>query len=130
MTIAGGSITPVMQMRRITSNTANTITVPAYSSFTPTSGTTRYIIVDPASYGRDNKFWADNQLAYGYATSGTTTSITDANKNWIRGTWVGHTVRITAGTGLGNELVITANNNTTTKLTEVNTPSHVCVFAK
>lgn len=113
MTIAGGSITPVMQMRRITSNTANTITVPAYSSFTPTSGTTRYIIVDPASYGRDNKFWADNQVAYGYATSGTTTSITDANKNWIRGTWVGHTVRITAGTGLGNELVITANNNTT-----------------
>ncbi len=113
MTIAGGSITPTMQMRRITSNTATTITIPAYTAFTPTTGSTRYIIVDPASYGRDNKFWADAQLAYGYPTSGTTTSIIDTTKNWIRGTWVGHTVRITAGTGLGNELLITANNNNT-----------------
>jgi len=113
MVIQNTSITPTTQIRRITSNTANTITIPAYTSFTPATGSTRYIIMDPASYGRDNKFWADNQVAYGYPTSGTTTSITDTTKNWIRGTWIGHTVRITAGTGLGNELVITANNNNT-----------------
>ena len=113
MIIQGGSVTPSQQMRRITSNTATTITIPAFTSFTPTSGTTRYVIIDPSSFGRDNKFWADNQYGYGYPTSGTTTSITDTTKNWIRGTWVGHVVRITAGTGLGNELVITANNNDT-----------------
>ena len=113
MIIQGGSITPTTQIRRITSNTATTITVPAYGAFTPTNGSTRYVIMDPSSFGRDNKFWADNQLAYGYPTSGTTTSITDTTKNWIRGTWVGHVVRITAGTGLGNELTITANNNDT-----------------
>jgi hypothetical protein len=108
-----GSIQPVSQMRRITSNTANTITVPAFTALTPTSATTRYIIIDPASYGRDVKFLADAQLSWGYPTSGTTTSITDTTKNWIRGTWVNHVVRITAGTGLGNELTITANNNNT-----------------
>lgn len=113
MIIQGGSITPNQQMRRITSNTATTITIPAFTTFTPTNGTTRYVIIDPSSFGRDNKFWADNQVGYGYPTSGTTTSITDTTKNWIRGTWVGHVVRITAGTGLGNELTITANNNNT-----------------
>jgi hypothetical protein len=111
--IAANAIQPATQMRRITSNTANTITVPAFTAFTPTSGTTRYIIIDPASYGRDVKFLTDNQLSWGYPTSGTTTSIVDTTKNWIRGTWVGHAVRITAGTGLGNELTITANNNNT-----------------
>jgi hypothetical protein len=112
--VAGGTVAPAMQIRRIASNTATTITpVLAFSSFTPTSGTTRYCIVDPSTFGRDNKFWADSQLGYGYPTSGTTTSITDTTKNWVRGTWVGHVVRITAGTGLGNELTITANNNNT-----------------
>ena len=114
MVISGGSITPAIQIRRIASNTATTITpVLAFSAFTPANGTTRYCIVDPSSFGSDNKFWSDAQLAYGYATSGTTTSITDTTKNWIRGTWVGHVVRITAGTGLGNELTVTANNNNT-----------------
>jgi hypothetical protein len=114
MVVSGGSITPTIQIRRIASNTATTITpVLAFSAFTPANGTTRYCIVDPSSFGSDNKFWSDAQLAYGYATSGTTTSITDTTKNWIRGTWVGHVVRITAGTGLGNELTVTANNNNT-----------------
>jgi len=112
--LTGTSVTPTTQIRRITSNTATTITVPAYTAFTPAgNGTTRYCIMDPSTFGRDNKFWADNQSAYGYPTSGSTTSITDTTKNWIRGTLVGHVVRITAGTGLGNELVITANNNNT-----------------
>ena len=116
--ISGGSITPTMQIRRIASNTATTITpVLAFSAFTPANGTTRYCIVDPSSFGQDNKFWADDQVGYGYPTSGTTTSITDTTKNWIRGTWVGHVVRITAGTGLGNELTITANNNNTITFT-------------
>ena len=111
--LQGASLTSASQMRRITSNTATTITIPTLTGVSITAGVARYIIIDPASYGRDNRFWADNQLAYGYATSGSTTSIVDTTKNWIRGTWVGHVVRITAGTGLGNELTITANNNNT-----------------
>ena len=111
--LQGSSLTTTGQYRRITSNTATTITIPGLTGATNTNNLSRYIIIDPASYGRDLRFWADNQLSYGYPTSGTTTSIVDTTKNWIRGTWVGHVVRITAGTGLGNELTITANNNNT-----------------
>jgi hypothetical protein len=111
--LQGASLTTASQIRRITSNTATTITVPTFTGTTVVSGQARYIIIDPASYGRDNRFWADNQLAYGYPTSGSTTSIVDTTKNWVRGCWVNHVVRITAGTGLGSELTITANNNNT-----------------
>lgn len=113
LVMAGGNIQPLTQVRRIASNTANTITVPAVGAFTPTTGTTRYIILDPASYGRSTKFQAKDMYPFGYATSGTTTTIVDNTKNWIRGNWIGHVVRITAGTGLGAELIITANNATT-----------------
>jgi len=111
--LQGASLVSASQMRRITSNTATTITVPTLTGVSITAGVARYIIIDPASYGRDNRFWADNQTGYGYPTSGTTTSIVDTTKNWIRGTWVNHVVRITAGTGLGENLTITANNNNT-----------------
>jgi hypothetical protein len=113
MLVAGGSITPTSQIRRITSNTANTITIPAATAFTPTTGATRYIILNPASFGRDTKFQPKDQYPFGYASSGSTTTLVDSTKNWIRGTWVGHVVRIVAGTGLGAELTITANNNNT-----------------
>ena len=111
--VAGGSVTPTTQVRRITSNTANSITIPAATAFTPTTGTTRYIILNPASYGRATKFQAKDQYPFGYATGGTTTTIVDTTKNWIRGTWVGMVVRVNAGTGLGAELTITANSNNT-----------------
>lgn len=113
LVMAGGAITPVTQVRRITSNTANTITVPALNAFTPVSGTTRYIILDPASYGRSTKFQGKDMFPFGYATGGSTTTLVDTTKNWIRGNWLGHVVRVSAGTGLGAELAITANNATT-----------------
>jgi len=105
--------TPATQVRRIATNTANTISVPPLTTVTPVSGTTRYIILDPASYGRSTKFQAKDMYPFGYATSGTTTTIEDTTKNWIRGNWVGMIVRVNAGTGLGAELTITANNATT-----------------
>lgn len=113
LVVAGGSVTPATQVRRITFNTANTIAVPTLTTFTPVSGTTRYIILDPASYGRSTKFQAKDMYPFGYATSGTTTTIVDLTKNWIRGNWIGMIVRVNAGTGLGAELTITANNATT-----------------
>jgi hypothetical protein len=111
--VQGGLVTPITQLRRITSNTANTLTVPSVGAFVPQSGSTRYIILNPASYGRATKFQAKDQYPFGYATGGTTTTIVDTTKNWIRGTWVGMVVRVNAGTGLGAELVITANSNNT-----------------
>jgi len=111
--LVGSSINPTTQVRRITSNTANTITIPVATTVTMTSATTRYIILNPASYGRATKFQPKDQYPFGYATGGSTTTIVDTTKNWVRGTWVGHVVRVNAGTGLGAELTITANNATT-----------------
>jgi hypothetical protein len=99
------------QFRRITSNTATTITV---STITPAvSGTSRYIISEAEALGRDNQFAIANQNAAGAATGGSTTTLVDSSKNWEPGCWTGNRVRIVAGTGLGAEIAITANTNTT-----------------
>jgi hypothetical protein len=78
----------------ITSNTATTLTFAA-QAFTP-DATTRYIIMD----------------AFGTATAGATTTLTDASQNWEVNYWVGSRVRFLSGTSQGNEYIITANTAT------------------
>lgn len=86
---------------QITQNTETTLTF-ATQSFVPDSST-KYEIAD----------------TWGLATAGTTTTITEAtNKNWATNQWAGKRVRITSGTGLGQEATITSN--TTTALTTGN----------
>ena len=110
------------QWRRITSNTATTITVSS-SITAPTSGTSRYLIQDTAAFGGDNQFQRKDQFGTGAATGGSTTTLIDSTKNWVPGSWVGYRVRIVAGTGLGAEIAITANTETTlTYATQTFTP--------
>ena len=98
--------------RRITSNTANTITV-STAITAASNGSNRYTICDIASFGKAQQFRRPEQFNFGYATGGSTTTIIDSEKNWEPGSWVNYRVRITAGTGLGNEFAITANTDTT-----------------
>jgi len=49
------------------------------------------------------------------ATSGSTTTLNDTGQNWAVNQWVNYQLRITAGTGMGQVRVITAN--TATQLT-------------
>jgi hypothetical protein len=49
----------------------------------------------------------------GTASSGSTTTLVDSTKTWTSSQWVNYQVRITAGTGMGQVRVITANNGTT-----------------
>ena len=87
------------------------------------TGTSRYTICEPEALGRDNQFQIPTQYGYGAATGGSTTTLVDSAKNWIPGSWIGYRVRITAGTGLGNEIAITANTATTlTYATQTFTP--------
>jgi len=109
----GSGGTPTI--RRITSNTSNTITFGV--STAGVNGTSRYIITDVSAFGRDNQLPMTNQYGFGYATSGTTATIVDSSKAWVPGSWIGYKVRITAGTGLGAELSITDNNATTLTFT-------------
>ena len=95
----------------VTSNTATTLTYPAYavvpyvSGFTPDATTSYYI-----------------QDSYGVVTlGGTTTTITDTTKNWTLNQWAGKRVRVTGGTGF-NQVAVCANeilivSNTATVLT-------------
>jgi len=109
-TVAPGTAGAIAWMR-IASNTATTITVFAATS-NITAGN-RYIIQDCAGFGRDSQYRQPAMQPYGYATAGTTTTLTDNTKAWIPGVWVNYKVRVVAGTGLGNEMTITANDATT-----------------
>lgn len=79
----------------ITSNTATTLTY-ASQSFTPDT-TTHYEIAD----------------TWGLMTSASTTTVTETStKNWTTNMWAGKRIRITGGTGLGQELAISSNTAT------------------
>ena len=91
--------TGVGQVRYITSNTEDTITVNAAFSPTPTS-TSKFIIT--GIFGE-------------LATSGGATTITNSAKNWTTNQWKNFQVRIAAGTGAGQ--VRTIISNTATEIT-------------
>lgn len=82
----------------ILSNTATTLTFAA-QSFTPDS-TSVYLILDN----------------FGIVTTGGVSTITDNTQNWGTNIWSGKRVRITGGTGVGNESVINSNTQTTLTL--------------
>jgi hypothetical protein len=108
--------------RRITSNTANTITITTAVT-APVNGTGRYTINEAEAIGRDVQYPIVKQGAAGAATGGTTTTLVDSSKDWIPGSYTGYRVRIVAGTGLGAEIAITANTATTlTYATQTFTP--------
>lgn len=102
---------PTTQLRRITSNTNTTLTVPTIVA--GVNGTSRYSIINPQAFGRDRQYRVSSQLGEGYATSGSSTTLVDSTKNWIPGVWVGNKVRILAGTGVGNEILITVSSTNT-----------------
>jgi len=106
---------PTSQFRRITSNTATTITVPTIVA--AINGTSRYLILSAAAFGRDRALDNVTESGDGHATGGSPTTLIDTNKNWPNSIWIGYKVRILAGTGVGSEVVISGNTNNTLTLT-------------
>jgi len=108
-----GGVNPgSIQCFRIASNTATTITTTS-SITTPTNGTTRYVICDVHGFGAAQTSKVKNREAYGFATSGSATTLVDSTKDWRVNQWLNCRVRVIAGTGVGNESAITANTATT-----------------
>jgi hypothetical protein len=95
----------------ITSNTATTLNF-ATQSFTP-DATSVYVILD----------------CYGIATTGGTTTLTDNTQNWGTNIWSGKRIRITGGTGFGNEAVINSNTQTTLTLATTITTDTTSTYA-
>ncbi len=99
---------PTSQLRRITDNTATTLTL--QSNITQASnGTSRYTIEDPEGFGRDEQWKAPALQGHGYATGGSDVSLADTTKTWYANQWLGYKFRIIAGTGVGSEITITSN---------------------
>ena len=98
--------------RKIASNTATSITVLGSAITTPTNGTSRYVIQEPRGFGAMCTTKIPAQSPFGWATSGTSTTLVDSSKSWIPNQWTSCRVRIVCGTGTGNESVITSNSAT------------------
>ncbi len=104
------------QTRRIVSNTATTLTW-TLAGTAPVNGTSRYIIHDikPLGCGISNNGRVGGG-SDGFATSGSTTTLTDSTKNWEPNSWakvVGRKLMIVEGTGAGAEISIISNTATT-----------------
>jgi hypothetical protein len=111
-----------VQPRVIVSNTATTITVATITTAL-VNGNGRYVIIDPAMFGRDEQFKDTTKASYGDVTSGSTTTLVDSTKNWNTNQWAGAKVRIQSGTGRDNFLTIVSNTaNTLTYSTQTFTP--------
>lgn len=104
-------ITPTVQSRRITSNTATTITVPTITA--AVNGTSRYVIQEINCFGSMQTNKVLTKQRDGWATSGTATTLVDSTKNWNNNQWINCKVRVVCGTGIGNESTITSNTATT-----------------
>lgn len=106
---------PTSQIRRITSNTATSLTVATIVA--GVNGTSRFSIVAPGVYGNDLQWKTPLKTNGGRATSGTATTLVDSTKDWYVNQWLGYRVRILAGTGFGSEVAISANDQTSLTLT-------------
>jgi hypothetical protein len=112
--VYGAGPTPSLTYsRKIASNTATTITVTGSSVTAATNGTSRYVIAEPHGFGAMVTDKRPEKLPYGWATSGTSTTLVDSSKDWVVNRWVNCRVRIVCGTGTGNESVVTANTGNT-----------------
>jgi len=102
---------PTTQIRRIIGNTATTLTVTTITA--GVNGTSRYAICEPQLLGKAVQFPADGKGGAGYATGGSTTTLTDSTKSWTPNQWAGARFRILSGTGINNEVAIVSNTETT-----------------
>jgi hypothetical protein len=113
---------PTSQIRWITANTATTLTVATITA--GVNGTSKYIIYDSKIFGVDDKSKVENKYGRGWATSGSTTTLTDSSKNWVPNSWVNYYFKVEAGAGYGSgRILITSNTETTlTYATQTFTP--------
>lgn len=109
LNVAGAS--PTTQVRRITANTATTLTVATITQ--AANGTSRYTLHQPQAFGKDEQYKVAELNNNGKATGGSTTTLIDSTKNWYSNQWLGYKFRINSGTGVGSEITITSNTATT-----------------
>lgn len=109
-------VNPTSQIRWITANTANTLTVATIVA--GVNGTSKYQIYDAKAFGCEEIYKQANKARNGFATGGSPTTLVDSTKNWDVNQWAGYKMRIEAGTGLGSGIItITSNTSNTLNFT-------------
>lgn len=103
---------PTSQLRWITANTANTLTVASITA--AVSGTSKYVIYDAKAFGVDEQRRTSGQETVGWATGGSTTTLVDSSKSWIPNQWAGYFFKIETGTGYGSGRIAIISNTETT----------------
>jgi hypothetical protein len=103
---------PTSQIRWILGNSQQQLNVASITA--GIAGTSKYTIYDAKIFGVDDLRKNDGMYAYGWANSGTTTTLVDNTKNWIPNQWNNYFMRIEAGTGFGNGRIQIANNTSNT----------------
>lgn len=103
---------PTSQIRWVLGNSQQQLNVATITA--GAVGTSKYTIYDSKIFGIDNLRKEDGMQSYGWANSGTTTSLVDNTKNWIPNQWNNYLMRIEAGTGFGNGRIQIANNSSNT----------------
>lgn len=106
----GSGLTTVNQFRRITANTATTLTLQSAVTGV-TAATNKYVIHDIYSFGRAVLYGSPDKTNTGYATSGSNNILVDTTKNWNLNQWSGSRFRIIAGNGRDREITITSNSS-------------------
>lgn len=112
ITITTGS---TVQVRKIISNTSNTITISG--TMTAPDNTSTYVI-------------NSSVVDFGTATSAASTRLDDSSKSWITNMYINYEVAIVGGTGAGQRRYITANasNNLTISAAWSVTPDTTSVY--
>jgi hypothetical protein len=110
LSVAGTS--PTTQIRWITANTANTLTVATIVA--AGNGTSKYSIYDSKIFGIDEQRRESDKKSYGYATGGSATTLIDSTKNWIPNQWAGYLFKVETGTGYGSGRISIISNTETT----------------
>lgn len=103
---------PTSQIRWILGNSQQQLNVASITA--GVAGTSKYCIYDSKIFGIDDLRKEDGMKSYGWANSGTTTSLVDNTKSWIPNQWNNYFLRIEAGTGFGNGRIQIANNSANT----------------
>ena len=109
---AAGTSPTNLGARRITANTATTLTLSSAIS-AMTNGTSRYIIQEARPFGAMCIDKVAERSPNGWATSGSSTTLVDTTKNWKINQYQACRVRVVSGTGEGNDVVISSNTATT-----------------
>ena len=108
--IQQSGLSGAVSFRRIIGNSQTSI---SYISGVQADTTSRYFITDLEAFGDDETYLADNQLSYGFATSGTTGVLVDTNKNWLTNAFSGVKVNLIDISGNTLEEIISTNTPNT-----------------